>query len=162
MFICFPPNKLENLVLFLISWSPRPSASLPAGPPPQVSPDEAEQQAVHLLACSADMLPASLPPINMFDLLEALQVRTMSSQIFFLNLTFASIYLTSSRTRHVFGHCCAFSNCHYIVCPAECTHDTGVNTGSSYKALGSWLDETSANEQPKKRIPRKNSNIKSN
>ncbi|XP_075876874.1 transcriptional adapter 1 [Nelusetta ayraudi] len=53
---------------------PRPSASLPAGPPPQVSPDEAEQQAVHLLACSADMLPAPLPPINMFDLLEALQV----------------------------------------------------------------------------------------
>ncbi|XP_029929928.1 transcriptional adapter 1 [Myripristis murdjan] len=53
---------------------PPPSASLPAGPPPQVSPDEAEQQAVHLLACSADSLPAPLPPISMFDLLEALQV----------------------------------------------------------------------------------------
>lgn len=53
---------------------PPPSASLPAGPPPQVSPDEAEQQAVHLLACSADSLPASLSPINLFDLLEALQV----------------------------------------------------------------------------------------
>ncbi|KAM3604584.1 uncharacterized protein V6R79_013448 [Siganus canaliculatus] len=53
---------------------PPPSASLPAGPPPQVSPDEAEQQAVHLLACSADVLPAPLPPISMFDLLEALQV----------------------------------------------------------------------------------------
>ncbi|KAJ0011814.1 hypothetical protein NQD34_012789 [Periophthalmus magnuspinnatus] len=53
---------------------PPPSASLPAGPPVQMSPDEAEQQAVHLLACSADTLPASLPPINMFDLLEALQV----------------------------------------------------------------------------------------
>nr|XP_020474009.1 transcriptional adapter 1 [Monopterus albus] len=53
---------------------PPPSASLPAGPPPQVSPDDAEQQAVHLLACSADSLPAPLPPINMFDLLEALQV----------------------------------------------------------------------------------------
>ncbi|XP_074544560.1 transcriptional adapter 1 isoform X1 [Halichoeres trimaculatus] len=53
---------------------PPPSASLAAGPPPQVSPDEAEQQAVHLLACSADMLPAPLPPISMFDLLEALQV----------------------------------------------------------------------------------------
>ncbi|CAJ1071726.1 transcriptional adapter 1 [Xyrichtys novacula] len=53
---------------------PPPSASLPAGPPPQISPDEAEQQAVHLLACSADMLPAPLPPISMFDLLEALQV----------------------------------------------------------------------------------------
>lgn len=54
--------------------SPPPSASLPAGPPPQISPDEAEQQAVHLLACSADKLPAPLPPISMFDLLEALQV----------------------------------------------------------------------------------------
>ncbi|KAA8587394.1 hypothetical protein FQN60_016256 [Etheostoma spectabile] len=53
---------------------PPPSASLPAGPPPQVSPDEAEQRAVHLLACSADSLPAPLPPISMFDLLEALQV----------------------------------------------------------------------------------------
>ncbi|XP_004567225.1 transcriptional adapter 1 [Maylandia zebra] len=53
---------------------PPQSASLPAGPPPQVSPDEAEQQAVHLLACSADSLPAPLPPISMFDLLEALQV----------------------------------------------------------------------------------------
>ncbi len=42
-----------------------------------MSPDEAEQQAVHLLACSADMLPAPLPPISMFDLLEALQVREM-------------------------------------------------------------------------------------
>uniref|UniRef100_A0A672IS49 Transcriptional adapter 1 n=1 Tax=Salarias fasciatus TaxID=181472 RepID=A0A672IS49_SALFA len=53
---------------------PPSSASLPAGPPPQVSPDEAEQQAVHLLACSADRPSAPLPPINMFDLLEALQV----------------------------------------------------------------------------------------
>ncbi|KAF3699048.1 Transcriptional adapter 1 Transcriptional adapter 1-like protein [Channa argus] len=53
---------------------PPPSASLPAGPPPQMSPDEAEQQAVHLLACSADSLPAPLPPISMFDILEALQV----------------------------------------------------------------------------------------
>lgn len=57
------------------SFSPPPSASLPAGPPPQMSPDEAEQQAVHLLACSADSLCAPLPPISMFDLLEALQVR---------------------------------------------------------------------------------------
>uniref|UniRef100_H3CQZ8 Transcriptional adapter 1 n=1 Tax=Tetraodon nigroviridis TaxID=99883 RepID=H3CQZ8_TETNG len=53
---------------------PPASASLPAGPLPQISPDEAEQQAVHLLACSADRLPAPLPPISMFDLLEALQV----------------------------------------------------------------------------------------
>lgn len=59
--------------------SPPPSASLAAGPPPQVSPDEAEQQAVHLLACSADMLPAPLPPISMFDLLEALQVINRST-----------------------------------------------------------------------------------
>ncbi|CAL9688986.1 unnamed protein product [Knipowitschia caucasica] len=53
---------------------PPPSASLPAGPPVLTSPDEAEQQAIHLLACSANTFPASLPPINMFDLLEALQV----------------------------------------------------------------------------------------
>lgn len=58
---------------FEISYSPPSSASLPAGQNPQVSPDEAEQQAVHLLACSADTLPAPLPPISMFDLLEALQ-----------------------------------------------------------------------------------------
>lgn len=63
-------------VLFLIfPRSPPPSASLPAGPPPQVSPDDAEQQAVHLLACSADRLPAPLSPISLFDLLEALKVR---------------------------------------------------------------------------------------
>lgn len=65
----------SDFLLFFFPLSPPPSASLPAGPPPQVSPDEAEQQAVHLLACSADMLPAPLPPISMFDLLEALQVR---------------------------------------------------------------------------------------
>ncbi|KAM6948890.1 transcriptional adapter 1 [Aplochiton taeniatus] len=57
-----------------ISECPPSSASLPAGPPPQVSPDEAEQQAALLLACSGDSLPAPLPPICMFDLLEALQV----------------------------------------------------------------------------------------
>lgn len=57
-----------------VTQCPPPSASLPAGPPPQVLPDEAEQQAVHLLACSADSLPAPLPPVSMFDLLEALQV----------------------------------------------------------------------------------------
>uniref|UniRef100_A0A3Q2PKK0 Transcriptional adapter 1 n=1 Tax=Fundulus heteroclitus TaxID=8078 RepID=A0A3Q2PKK0_FUNHE len=53
---------------------PPPSASLPACPPPQVSPDDAEQKAVHLLACSSDTLPAPLPPISMLDLLEALKV----------------------------------------------------------------------------------------
>lgn len=132
-------------ILFLIYFSPRPSASLPAGPPPQVSPDEAEQQAVHLLACSADMLPAPLPPINMFDLLEALQVRTMcraiSSQILFwnFNLNF-------------------FCNCHYIVCPAEGTHDIAVNThSSSHEALEMTekyyylFYETSMNKQLKKK-----------
>ncbi|KAK3546709.1 hypothetical protein QTP70_032210 [Hemibagrus guttatus] len=53
---------------------PPPSASLPAAPPPQVSPDDAEQQAAFLLACSGSSAPAPLPPINMYDLLEALQV----------------------------------------------------------------------------------------
>lgn len=62
------------ILFYLFFPSPPPSASLAAGPPPQISPDEAEQQAVHLLACSADKLPAPLPPISMFDLLEALQV----------------------------------------------------------------------------------------
>ncbi|XP_056453712.1 transcriptional adapter 1 isoform X1 [Gadus chalcogrammus] len=57
-----------------VSDCPPPSASLPAGPPPQVAPDEAEQQAVLLLACSSDTVPVPLPPISMFDLLEALQV----------------------------------------------------------------------------------------
>ncbi|KAG8436683.1 hypothetical protein GDO86_007682 [Hymenochirus boettgeri] len=37
-------------------------------------PDEAEQQAALLLACSGDNFPASLPPLNMYDLLEALQI----------------------------------------------------------------------------------------
>ncbi|TSR15990.1 Transcriptional adapter 1 [Bagarius yarrelli] len=49
-------------------------ASLPAVPPPQVSPDDAEQQAAFLLACSGSSAPAPLPPISMYDLLEALQV----------------------------------------------------------------------------------------
>lgn len=37
-------------------------------------PDDAEQQAALLLACSGDTLPAPLPPVNMHDLFEALQV----------------------------------------------------------------------------------------
>ncbi|KAI7810208.1 transcriptional adapter 1 [Triplophysa rosa] len=53
---------------------PPASASLPVGPPPQVSPDEAEQQAALLLACSSDVIPPPLPPISIFDILEALQV----------------------------------------------------------------------------------------
>ncbi|XP_027466385.1 transcriptional adapter 1 isoform X3 [Zalophus californianus] len=43
----------------------------PASHPP---PDDAEQQAALLLACSGDTLPASVPPVNMYDLFEALQV----------------------------------------------------------------------------------------
>uniref|UniRef100_A0A8C0ZMK1 Transcriptional adapter 1 n=1 Tax=Castor canadensis TaxID=51338 RepID=A0A8C0ZMK1_CASCN len=43
----------------------------PASHPPS---DDAEQQAALLLACSGDTLPASLPPVNMYDLFEALQV----------------------------------------------------------------------------------------
>lgn len=43
----------------------------PASHPP---PDDAEQQAALLLACSGDTLPTSLPPVNMYDLFEALQV----------------------------------------------------------------------------------------
>ncbi|XP_044904655.1 transcriptional adapter 1 isoform X1 [Felis catus] len=42
----------------------------PASHPP---PDDAEQQAALLLACSGDTLPAALPPVNMYDLFEALQ-----------------------------------------------------------------------------------------
>ncbi|XP_069497292.1 transcriptional adapter 1 isoform X2 [Ambystoma mexicanum] len=51
-------------------------ASPPAGANSASSlhPDDAEQQAALLLACSGDILPASLPPVNMYDLLEALQV----------------------------------------------------------------------------------------
>ncbi|XP_017575624.1 transcriptional adapter 1 [Pygocentrus nattereri] len=68
---------------------PPPSASLPAGPPTHVSPDDAEQQAALLLACSGDTVPAPLPPIGMYDLLEALQVhrRVMPSHtVYALNI----------------------------------------------------------------------------
>ncbi|KAM9242018.1 transcriptional adapter 1 isoform 3-T3 [Dugong dugon] len=43
-------------------------------PASHLPPDDAEQQAALLLACSGDTLPASLPPVNMYDLFEALQV----------------------------------------------------------------------------------------
>ncbi|XP_023674557.1 transcriptional adapter 1 [Paramormyrops kingsleyae] len=71
-----PQPYLKNSVAAYhsVTECPPPSASLPAGPPPQVSPDEAEQQAALLLACSGGSLPPPLPPINMADLLEALQV----------------------------------------------------------------------------------------
>lgn len=52
--------------------SAAPSAGQSLAPPP--APDDAEQQAALLLACSGDTLPASLPPVNMYDLFEALQV----------------------------------------------------------------------------------------
>ncbi|ELW56429.1 Transcriptional adapter 1 [Tupaia chinensis] len=38
------------------------------------TPDDAEHQTILLLACSGDTLPASLPPVNMDNLFEALQV----------------------------------------------------------------------------------------
>lgn len=61
--------------------SPPHSASRLAGPPPpQLLQDDAEQQAALLLACSGDSLLAPLPPISMFDLLEALQVRESQPQ----------------------------------------------------------------------------------
>ncbi|KAM9790041.1 transcriptional adapter 1 [Neosynchiropus ocellatus] len=68
---------------------PPPSASLPAGQLPQISPDEAEQKAVYLLACSANTIRAPLPPVSLFDLLEALQVnhRVMPSHtVYALNM----------------------------------------------------------------------------
>lgn len=43
-------------------------------PASQLPPDDAEQQAALLLACSGDTVPVSLPPVNMYDLFEALQV----------------------------------------------------------------------------------------
>lgn len=72
-----PQPYLKNSVAAYqtVTDCPPPSASLPVGPPPQVSPDDAEQQAALLLACSGHSLPAPLPPINMYDLLEALQVQ---------------------------------------------------------------------------------------
>lgn len=43
-------------------------------PGTSIHPDDAEQQAALLLACSGDNLPPSLPPVNMYDLLEALKI----------------------------------------------------------------------------------------
>ncbi|MBV98689.1 Transcriptional adapter 1, partial [Eschrichtius robustus] len=47
-------------------------------PASHLPPDDAEQQAALLLACSGDTLPTSLPPVNMYDLFEALQVTLAS------------------------------------------------------------------------------------
>ncbi|GCB61149.1 transcriptional adapter 1 isoform X1 [Scyliorhinus torazame] len=43
-------------------------------PGSHLSPDDVEQQAALLLACSGEDMLASLPPVNMYDLLGALQV----------------------------------------------------------------------------------------
>ncbi|XP_029477079.1 transcriptional adapter 1-like isoform X2 [Oncorhynchus nerka] len=71
-----PQPYLKNSLAayHIVTDCPPHSASRLAGPPPQLLQDDAEQQAALLLACSGDSLLAPLPPINMFDLLEALQV----------------------------------------------------------------------------------------
>jgi len=63
--------------------SPQTCATPSAGQSlaPQPPPDDAEQQAALLLACSGDTLPASLPPVNMYDLFEALQVSCSSHTV---------------------------------------------------------------------------------
>ncbi|KAM4896174.1 transcriptional adapter 1 isoform 1-T1 [Sylvia borin] len=71
-----PQPYLKNSVVAynnLIECPPS-SATPSAGLAPPPAPDDAEQQAALLLACSGDTLPASLPPVNMYDLFEALQV----------------------------------------------------------------------------------------
>uniref|UniRef100_A0A6J0U2T0 Transcriptional adapter 1 n=1 Tax=Pogona vitticeps TaxID=103695 RepID=A0A6J0U2T0_9SAUR len=50
--------------------APPPGQNLASHPPP----DDAEQQAALLLACSGDTSPGTLPPVNMYDLFEALQI----------------------------------------------------------------------------------------
>ncbi|XP_063283427.1 transcriptional adapter 1 [Pelobates fuscus] len=73
-----PQPYLRNSVAAYNQLIEGPSAStLTHGnlnPGTQVHPDDAEQQAALLLACSGDSVPASLPPVNMYDLLEALQI----------------------------------------------------------------------------------------
>uniref|UniRef100_A0A4W5PCG6 Uncharacterized protein n=1 Tax=Hucho hucho TaxID=62062 RepID=A0A4W5PCG6_9TELE len=71
-----PQPYLKNSLAayHIVTDCPPRSASRLAGPPPQLLQDDAEQQAALLLACSGDSLLAPLPPISMFDLLEALQV----------------------------------------------------------------------------------------
>lgn len=65
----------------------------PACHPP---PDDAEQQAALLLACSGDTLPASLPPVNMYDLFEALQVTLGSARFTWMD---GSAPVSSGRQR---------------------------------------------------------------
>ncbi|XP_070252502.1 transcriptional adapter 1 isoform X2 [Myotis yumanensis] len=73
-----PQPYLKNSIMVYNSLIESPPA-LPAPCVGQNStahlhPDDAEQQAALLLACSGDTLPAPLPPVNMHDLFEALQV----------------------------------------------------------------------------------------
>ncbi|XP_016057839.1 PREDICTED: transcriptional adapter 1 isoform X1 [Miniopterus natalensis] len=73
-----PQPYLRNSVVVYNSLIESPPA-FPApctgqNPASHPHPDDAEQQAALLLACSGDTLPASLPPVNMHDLFEALQV----------------------------------------------------------------------------------------
>uniref|UniRef100_A0A8D2GP60 Transcriptional adapter 1 n=1 Tax=Urocitellus parryii TaxID=9999 RepID=A0A8D2GP60_UROPR len=73
-----PQPYLKNSVVAYNSLIEGPPAvSTPCAgqnPAAHLPPDAAEQQAALLLACSGDALPAPLPPVNMYDLLEALQV----------------------------------------------------------------------------------------
>ncbi|XP_066117138.1 transcriptional adapter 1 isoform X2 [Saccopteryx bilineata] len=73
-----PQPYLKNSVVVynnLIESPPACSAPYAGqNPTSHLHPDEAEQQAALLLACSGNTLPRSLPPVNMYDLFEALQV----------------------------------------------------------------------------------------
>ncbi|XP_076404041.1 transcriptional adapter 1 isoform X2 [Peromyscus maniculatus bairdii] len=73
-----PQPYLKNSVVAynnLVEGPPAFSAPCASqNPASQPHPDDAEQQAAFLLACSGDTLPAALPPVNMYDLFEALQV----------------------------------------------------------------------------------------
>ncbi|XP_036129394.1 transcriptional adapter 1 isoform X2 [Molossus molossus] len=73
-----PQPYLKNSVVVynsLIESPPAfPAPCIGQNPASHPHPDDAEQQAALLLACSGDTLPASLPPVNMYDLFEALQV----------------------------------------------------------------------------------------
>ncbi|KAG8132907.1 putative Transcriptional adapter 1-like protein [Naja naja] len=73
-----PQPYLKNSVIAYNNLTECPPTCL-APPPGQnlashLPPDDAEQQAALLLACSGDTSPATLPPVNMYDLFEALQI----------------------------------------------------------------------------------------
>ncbi|GAB1285654.1 Transcriptional adapter 1 [Apodemus speciosus] len=73
-----PQPYLKNSVVAynnLVEGPPAYSAPCASqNPASHPHPDDAEQQAAFLLACSGDTLPTSLPPVNMYDLFDALQV----------------------------------------------------------------------------------------